>query len=186
MNNANILKPALIGGVALGVLSALPVIGYCNCICCAWAIGGGILAAYLYVRESPFQVTMGRGALAGLAAGAIGSVVCSLFSIPLLFMKVGVGNSAMLMERFEDLMAKNPDFPLEARQVIEDILQRSDFVIIFAIMSFLGNIVFFSLFAMLGGAIGVAIFEKRKQDGTPSNVNHPPPPPVMPPPSLPY
>jgi len=189
MNNANMLKPALIGGVTFGILSTLPVIGICNCVCCAWAIGGGVLAAYLYVKGSPLPVTMGRGAVTGLATGAIGAVVCSLFSIPLQLIMTGGGNTAaMAMERFQEMMAKTPDFPDELRQSIETFLMRDDLMTLTLIFSFLGNVVFFSLFAMLGGAIGVAIFEKRKQGNlqqpvTPPAQQQPPQPPAdMPPP----
>jgi hypothetical protein len=164
MSNADMLKPALLGGVALGILSALPGLNLCNCVCCAWAIGGGILAAYLYVKNSPFPVTMGRGTVTGLAAGAIGAVVCSLFSIPLQLILTGGGNSAIMVESFQELLAKNPDFPDEARQAIETLFLRGDFVALIAIFTFFANLVSFSIFAMIGGAIGVAIFEKRKQD----------------------
>jgi len=186
MNNANILKPALIGGVALGVLSALPVIGYCNCICCAWAIGGGILAAYLYVKDSPFPVTMGSGAFAGLAAGAAGAVVCGLFSIPLQLINTGGGNSAAIAEQVREMMAKNPDLPQEVHRGVEAFLMRGDLMMLIAVFSFLTNIVFFSVFAMLGGAIGVAVFEKRKPGDAPSSSLIPPQPPSdMPPPTFP-
>ena len=180
MNNANMLKPALIGGAALGILSAFPGLSYCNCVCCAWAIGGGILAAYLYVQGSPFQVTMGRGAGVGLATGAIGGIVCSLFSIPLQFMLTGVGSTALAMERFQELMTKNADLPDDIRRNIEAFLLRSDFMVLFAIFNLFMNIVSFSLFAMLGGAIGVAVFEKRK----PGN-SHPSMPPPQPPEDIP-
>ena len=185
MNDTNMLKPALIGGMALGILSALPGIGNCNCVCCAWAIGGGILAAFLYVRESPFLVTMGRGALIGLAAGAIGAVVCSLFSIPIQYVLTGGGNMTMVAEQIREQLAKNPDFPQEFRQGMETFLLRDDFSKLVTIFSLLFNIVFFSLFAMVGGTIGVAVFEKRKPGDPPSTVIPPPPPqpPVdMPPP----
>ena len=175
MNNGSMLKPALAGGVALGILSALPVIGACNCICCAWIIGGGILASYLYIRESQFRVTMGRGVLAGLAAGAIGAVVYALFSIPIQLISGG-GNPAMVVEQMNEMLAKNPDMPQEFRQVIEDFLMRDDFMRLITVFNYFSNFVFFSLFAMLGGAVGVALFEKRKPGDEPSNVIPPPPP----------
>jgi hypothetical protein len=186
MNNANMLKPALVGGVAIGILSALPVIGSCNCVCCAWAICGGILASYLFVRESQMLVTMGRGALAGLAAGAIGAVVCVLFSIPMQLVVTGGGNSAMIAEQIQDLLAKNPELPQELRERIEDILLRGNFMMLLQIFSFFFNIVFFPLLAMLGGAIGVAIFEKRKPGDPPSNLIAPPPQPPVDQPTNPF
>ena len=175
MNNGSMLKPALAGGVALGILSALPVIGACNCICCAWVIGGGILTSYLYIRESQFPVTMGRGVLAGLAAGVIGVVVYALFSIPIQLISGG-GNPTMVVEQMNEMLAKNPEMPQEFRQVIEEFLLRDDLMRLIAIFNYFSNVVFFSLFAMLGGAIGVAIFEKRKQGDETSNGIPPPPP----------
>jgi len=44
--------PALLGGLFIGVLSALPVVQICNC-CCLWIIGGGLLAAYLQQQNQP-------------------------------------------------------------------------------------------------------------------------------------
>jgi len=176
MNNGSMLKPALTGGVALGILSAIPVISNCNCVCCAWAIGGGILASYLYVRESEFTVTMGRGVLAGLAAGVIGAVVCTLFSIPIQLISGAVSQS-MFVEQINEQLAKNPDMPYEARQMIEELLLRPDLMRLIAVFGFFSNVVFFSLFAMVGGAIGVAIFEKRKPGGEQANVIPPPPQP---------
>jgi len=81
MNKDSFLKSALIGGVALGVLSALPVLGAVNCLCCAWVIGGGMFAAHLYVKEAQLPVTLGTGVLLGLLAGVIvpSSTRCSRF-----------------------------------------------------------------------------------------------------------
>ena len=41
------VQPAVLGGVFIGVLSALPLISAGNCCCCLWVIGGGVVAAYL-------------------------------------------------------------------------------------------------------------------------------------------
>jgi len=185
MNNANILKPALTGGVAIGILSALPVLNICN-ICCAWAIAGGVLAAYLHIKESPFQVTMGRGAGVGLAAGGIGAVVLNLFSIPLQrITRSGINEEQMMeqmRERMREQLSRNPDIPAELIQFMEALFMRSDFMVMVNIVIFFGSIALFSLFAMLGGVIGVAIFEKRKPgDASPDML--PPTDPVDTPPS---
>src|SRR5918995_4891205 len=77
------LQPALLGGVAIGVLSALPVVNIGNFCCCAWVLLGGVLAAYLMQQNHPAPVAAGDGALVGLMAGAIGAVVGSLLAIPI-------------------------------------------------------------------------------------------------------
>ena len=56
---------ALLGGVFIGVFSALPIINIANC-CCLWIIGGGVLAAYLAQQNSPRSLSAGQGAWFGL------------------------------------------------------------------------------------------------------------------------
>ncbi len=63
MNNK--VKPAVIGGVVLGLLSAIPFVNFVNICCCAWAILGGLLATYMYVKNSPTPATAGVGAVIG-------------------------------------------------------------------------------------------------------------------------
>src|SRR2546421_10383989 len=69
------MKPALIGGAVLGILSAIPFVNLPNLCCCAWAIAGGILAAHLYVKSSPAPVRPGDGAVLGVLAGGVGAVI---------------------------------------------------------------------------------------------------------------
>ena len=78
-------QPALLGGVAIGVLSALPVINLANC-CCAWILFGGALAAFLMQQNHPEPIQIGDGAIVGLLAGMIGAFVWLLVSIPLSIM----------------------------------------------------------------------------------------------------
>jgi len=162
MSQAGMFKPALAGGVALGVLSALPVIGAFNCICCAWAVAGGLFAAYLCVKDSPVAVTLGGGAGLGLLAGAIGAVVNLLFSLPLQFLLNRDGD-AEVSQFLQGMLANAKDVPPEVRQAVEDLASRGDLGTMTLVFGFLGNLVLFPLFGMVGGAIGVAVFEKRKR-----------------------
>jgi len=180
MNQDSFLKSALIGGVALGVISALPVLGAVNCLCCAWVIGGGMLAAHLYVKDSPISVTLGTGVLLGLLAGVIGAVVDTLFTIPL---HMALRGSAMMSEQLREWSDELPNLPGEYREMLRSVASGGT-----AVGSFLFIVTaFFKLFvygivAMLGGALGVAVFEKRKI-GTPGPDVRPPqePPPHEPP-----
>ena len=173
MNNSSMIKPALIGGMALGILSALPIIEAFNCVCCAWAIIGGILAASICVRDSPVLVTLGRGAGLGFISGLIGAVVNLLFSIPMYFL-FNRGNSADVSKYMQELLSKIPDVPMEVQQTIEELATRSDLGTMLLVFGFISNLIMFPLFAMIGGAIGVAIFEKRKP-GNPPPYTTPPP-----------
>jgi hypothetical protein len=177
MNEDTMLKPALIGGVLLGILSALPLINYFNCCCCAWVIAGGVVAARLYVKGSAVPVTLGRGLTVGLLTGVIGAIVFALFSIPLILMSNG---SSRIMEQFKQAIAQVPNMPAQTREALEAAIAQGGFGILVYVIGFIFALVLFSLVAMIGGAIGVAIFEKRKTGSALSD-----PPPYQPPADLP-
>jgi len=144
MNNK--LKPALLGGLIVGVLSAIPFINYC---CCIWSIGGGALAAYLYIKSSPTPVAMGEGAMVGGLAGVVGAVIYLILGLPI---AIFFGMAAME----EQLYRSGVHLPFSG-------------VLLIIVSGIVGAIILAGL-ATLGGVIGVAIFEKRK-----GNIAPPPP-----------
>jgi len=173
MNEERMWKASLIGGVVLGVLSSLPLV---SCLCCAWAIGGGVLAAYLYVKGSRLPVTLGRGVSLGLLTGFIGALVMGLFLIPIQILASSGGG---LAEQFRESINQLPNVPPETRRLVEELVSMNPGII----YAFAGifTLLFYSLLGMVGGAIGVALFEKRKPgDGEASTYQ--PPDGIVPPP----
>ena len=61
----NKLKPALLGGLIVGILSSIPFVNYC---CCIWALAGGGLATFLYIKSSPTPIRPGEDAIIPAAA----------------------------------------------------------------------------------------------------------------------
>jgi hypothetical protein len=180
MNDERMLRPALIGGVLLGILSSLPVINLFNCICCAWVIGGGVLASYLYVKDSTAPVSMGKGVALGLATGILGTIVSALFSIPLYFM---MNRGMSVMEQLRVAVDQVPNMPPETREMLRSLTERGGMEVLFFVFFLVFTLVLYCLFAMLGGAIGVALFEKRKTEPAPTYIppyQPPPPPPDAP------
>ena len=141
MNNK--LKPALLGGLIVGVLSAIPIINYC---CCIWTLGGGVLAAFLYVKSSPTPVKMGDGAMVGGLAGVVGGIIYFVLSLPI---NIFFGMAAMQ----EQLYRSGVRLPFSG-------------IVLVILTSIVGAIILAVLTA-LGGIIGVAIFEKRKDGSVP-------------------
>jgi hypothetical protein len=159
MSQEGILRPALIGGVLLGILSVFPVLSLGNCFCCAWVIGGGVLASYLYVKGSPVAVTLGRGVTVGLLAGAIGALVDTLFSIPLqiLLSRLGFG-----LEGMQQILEQIPQLPPDVKKAFVSALAGGKGIgALVLVLGAIFKLIIYSIVAMLGGAIGVAIFEKR-------------------------
>ena len=176
MNSQNMFKPAAIGGILLGVLSAIPAF---SCGCCIWIIGGGTLAAYLLVKESAAVVTLGQGVLLGLFAGIIGAVIFALFQIPLLIMSPETG--AEVAKQVQSLMDQWPGFPQESREEFSRLASKDGFIYILYSSSVFMQLFAGCLLAMLGGALGVAIFEKRKAKGTDQEPPMEKPPSYLPP-----
>ena len=174
------LQPALIGGLFIGVLSALPIIGALNVCCCAWVIGGGIVTAYLMQNASPIAITIGDGALGGLIAGIVGAVVRSLLYIPI-FLILGPLESRFMQQVFEN----SRDMPDGLRVFMERSMFGGTHLALAFISTFMLWLVFGAIFATIGGMIGAAIFGR----GKPAVVSAPPPPPPpvspIPPPSTP-
>jgi len=66
-----VIRSAALGGLFIGVLSALPIVGAANCCCCLWIVSGGALAAYLEAQQQNRTLTGGEGAAVGALAGVI-------------------------------------------------------------------------------------------------------------------
>jgi hypothetical protein len=162
------LQPALIGGVVLGLLSGIPFVNLGNICCCAWAILGGFIAAYLYIKRSPTPVSMGEGALLGVMAGLIGTVIAWVIGIPLTLI-IGDQISPLLLSFLESIDPRQAEV---YRQAIEQ-AQNKPFIqkLPEMILGMAMGLAFYAAFSTAGGMIGRAIFEKR----TP--VPHVPPPP---------
>jgi hypothetical protein len=145
MNNK--LKPALLGGLIVGLLSAIPFINYC---CCIWAIGGGLLAGFLYVKSSPTPVPTGDGAIVGALAGVVGGLIYLVLGLPI----------ALLFGAAE----------MEAQFRRSGIQMPFSGTLLLVFGAFIGALCLLVL-ATLGGLLSIPIFEKRKGDMPP-----PPPP----------
>jgi hypothetical protein len=144
----NKLKPALLGGLIVGVLSAIPFLNYC---CCIWGIGGGFLAGFLYIKSAPVPVKVGEGAVIGVLTGIIGGVIYFAIGLPIAYFISGA-------QLEETLTRAGVQLPAGLSGLL-----------LFAVSYLVGAICLFVL-SIIGGLISVPILEKRK-DGPP-----PPPP----------
>ena len=152
-------KAALIGGGVFGVLAALPYINMLNMVCCALFIGGGVLAAYLYLKDQPpaEKRPYGDGALVGLIAGAIGGVVTTVVGALVLASGLGpdMGDPAAAFEQLEQAGIELPD-------IVRDMMGAGGVSAAMLGTQLVMNVILFGIFATLGGLVGVAIFHKKE------------------------
>lgn len=162
------LQPALLGGVVIGVLSALPLVNLVNVCCCGWVLVGGAIAAYLMQQQRPDPISIGDGALVGLMAGAFGAVVLALVSIPLSLLI-----SPFQADLLDEALSTANDMPPEARAFLES-LRGSVLAGAVSIFAFILSLCVFSVFGLFGGLFGALFFRKSPPPPQPVPVFTPP------------
>ena len=135
------LFPALLGGVFIGVLSALPLVNIANC-CCLWIISGGVLAAWVMQQNHPAPISVLEGALVGLLAGVMGAFVYLLVAWP-----ITLGVQPMLQTWSERILEGANDVPPEVREAVARMTGTGASLM----LGFLMNFVFGVVFSTLGG-----------------------------------
>ena len=154
--------PALIGGVAVGVLSVTP---FLNCLCCLWAIGGAVLAAGILASRTDTNLTVGDGAIVGSLTGILAAVVLTILQMtPLQEMNARIG------QRLVQRMAELSNQALPSWWDPQSLRLHGFSPARFILGLFISAAVFAAL-GVLGGVIGASLFGRKKT---------PPSPPVMP------
>jgi hypothetical protein len=145
----------LLGGLFIGVLSALPIVSAANC-CCLWIISGGVIAAYFAQQEDPRPLGLLDGARVGFRAALFGALVWLLASI--------VINRAVapLQGNTADLVLRNAtDMPPEVRDWLESLGNNTGAAAL--VGGFLFQLFIATPFASLGGLLGAALFGRTEQ-----------------------
>jgi hypothetical protein len=167
-------QPAVIGGIVMGVLSALPLVAAGNVCCCLWIISGGALGAYLLQQNQSTPITPGDGALVGLLAGLVGAFVQFALSIPIGIL-VAPFERAMLQRIIE--MAGS--MPPEMRDALSRMSGTGEFSIGVLILRKLAELIVWlfigAIFSTLGGVLGAMVFRRQSPPQTPGVTDIPPP-----------
>jgi len=141
-------QPALVGGLVMGVLTALPIISAGNVCCCLWVVSGGLIAAYVMQQALPMPISQSDGALVGLLAGIVGAFVYLLLSIPISILVAPM--ERIMMQRIGERM------PPELREFAGSYVGTGlRLVVGFVFWLFMG-----AIFSTVGGLIGATIFRK--------------------------
>jgi hypothetical protein len=144
MNSRALFISAGGGGVAMALLSAIPIVAFGNCLLCGWIWGGAIFAVWFYKRMNNGQAaSMGSAILTGLLAGVVAAVIGGLISA------LSGGSRAAIEQALMQVQGQQ-GVELPAGLIA---LMTSGF------FSFLILIVTYPIFGLIGGAIGGAIWK---------------------------
>jgi hypothetical protein len=155
------LQPALAGGMFLGLLSSIPIINAGNCLCGMWILLGGGAAAVMLSRQRASGITYGDGAFVGVLSGLVGAVIGTVIQ-----MAFHVMASRFFESQQQEIEQMVRQFPIEgpARDLLLRVMS-GEVSVVTLIITFVSNLLLFSLFAMIGGILAIAILNKRKGAG---------------------
>ena len=143
------LHPALLGGLFIGVVSALPYIKGANSCCCLWLAVGGVLAAWVMQQNHPRPVSNADGATVGLLAGLFGFVIMLAVSIPISLL-TGPDTA------FSSGMLETDGMSPEVRDLVRNVPPAA-----FAVVGGLLFLVIGAIVSTVGGSLGAALFRGR-------------------------
>ena len=149
------IQPAITGGMFLGLLSSIPFI---SAGCCLWVLLGGGMAAVMLLRQRPSGITYGDGAFVGVLSGFFGAVVGTV--VQMSFHVITARFFQSQQQQMEDLLRQ-----IGAEGPIRDWTLRVFSGEISAVtvgFTFFANLLMYSLFAMVGGIMAIAIINKRQ------------------------
>lgn len=182
--NGGYLQPALLGGLVMGVLSALPVISAGNICCCLWVVAGGLSAAYFLQQNRSTPITPMDGAMVGLLAGVIGAGVQFMLSIP-----IGLIIGPIEREMVGRLIEMSGNMPESSREALERYASGSGggFVgmLVLRVIGFFLTLVVAAVVSTVAGLIGAVIVATKAPAPPPPPIVPPPPPPSVRPADLP-
>jgi hypothetical protein len=153
--SASKLQPALLGGLVLGLLSALPIVNMGNACCCLWVLVGGAVAAYLLQASQSAPISSGDGAGVGFLAGVVGAIVWQVVAIPVTILMGPL--QARMIER---LLAAG-DLPENVRPIFESLRQNAGFSVIRFMIGSVFTLFVSVIFSTLGGLAGAALFRQK-------------------------
>jgi hypothetical protein len=157
LNTRSLLLSGLIAGVAMGLLSQIPLVACINCLLLGWVWGGGIGAVFVYRRyekNPPLSTTQGLvlGATAGVIGAVVGGFAAALFG----------GMTAAFTHALANLVGENG-------RSITNIFITSGF----SLLRIIRDIFIYGIVGAIGGLIATALIWKAPMASIPPST--PPP-----------
>jgi hypothetical protein len=154
----------LIGALVVGALST-SYLSFINTICCLGVLVGGAVAAQQHVsRSSAAGMEAGEGAVLGALAGAGGSILSAVLNRalrPLNLDPQSISQSIMENMQMMQEMQGQSGMPQGFMQ------EQGDPGFLLVVLGIAFNLVLYSVFGAIGGAIGASLFggDDTSEDG---------------------
>jgi len=156
------VRPAISGGLLLGLLSSLPIINLANAIFGLWIVIGGAVTTRLLIKQRPSGVSYGDGAFGGVLSGFFGAIVATIMVIPDKFFFASEWEEVRRQAELQMTQVPKEAWPMR------DLLLRAQSTEVSLTTEMVWFFIYgfsFSLFAMLGGILMVWISNRRRRRG---------------------
>ena len=169
LEKPNKFRIALISGVVIGVVAAIPGLSLINCCCCAGVWLGGVLAMYLYKQqftEGMPPLESSDALMLGLMAGVIGAFVATCINI-LIFVTFGPVEAELvksMIGKVLDRLSEQGSMPSDMVETLKEQVEQSikDAGRMSNIFGGLFiTLIVYPIFAILGALLGYAIFRPK-------------------------
>ena len=159
--------PSIVTGFGAAVLSTIP--GIKNLNCCLIIPAAAFLSIYLYSKstgnDSPIKLN--KALSYGLITGLVAAMFSSLFDILITYIThsndlvVGLEQTEEMMQELK--LGNLIDASLEIMRSMVTEIKSTGFSALYIVMITVSNFFIFSIFGMLGGLLGMAVFNKTNR-----------------------
>ena len=159
--------PAIVTGFGAAVLTTIP--GFKNFGCCLLVPAASIFTLILYKKTNQIneKIVVSKAIILGLITGVVAALFSTFFDLLITYIThknefiTGLPQTELIVKDFN--MGPLMDESLKLiKQMAKDI-QAHGFSALYTIMIFISNILTYTIFGILGGALGAAIINRRNQ-----------------------
>lgn len=147
----------ILGGVVAGLLST-SYLGLINLLCCAGVIIGALVAVWHYTDTHGLTIPAGQGAVIGLLAGLVGTVISLILNYILI--EMGIRSDQAITQFILNTFGSNMP-PEQYDAMVEQM--NADLTLSAYLANGLFAAVVSLVFGAIGGAIGASVFKKGEE-----------------------
>ena len=157
--------PSLVSGFASSVLTTIPLLK--SFACCLLVPGAAIFALYLdrKINNNFEKITIQKALFFGFLTGLFATFFITSFDVLITFITktndlvYSIPQTEVLMRQWN--LGPLADESIKMIKQMAEEIRTTGFSLLYVVMIFISNFISNSIFGILGGAIGMAIFNRR-------------------------
>lgn len=160
--------PAIICGFGAAVLTTIP--GFKNFACCLVVPAASFFAIVLYKKTNRLdeKIAVNKAIILGLLTGIVAALFSTFFDLLITYIThtnefiAGLPQTELILHDLN--MGPIMDESLKLIKKMAKDIEANGFSALYTIMIFISNIIIYTIFGILGGAVGAAILNRRNRN----------------------